>query len=141
MGLSLGFAVRLLRSRKWLVRSLQVVLSRLLVELFHVNNSFKGHDAVTRCLSPHCLPASGMLTLYRSIAAVVAILFPGPLVAQTSLGGGTSVAQGLFIEVFLTAQLVFTIFMLAAEKHKATFLAPVGIGLSLFIAQLTGLSS
>lgn len=46
--------------------------------------------------------------------------------------------QGLFIEMFLTAQLVFTIFMLAAEKHKGTFIAPVGIGLSLFIAELTG---
>ncbi len=46
--------------------------------------------------------------------------------------------QGLFIEMFLTFQLVFTIFMLAAEKHKSTFLAPVGIGLSLFIAELTG---
>jgi aquaporin rerated protein, other eukaryote len=40
--------------------------------------------------------------------------------------------------MFLTAQLVFTIFMLAAEKHKATFIAPVGIGLSLFIAELMG---
>lgn len=49
--------------------------------------------------------------------------------------------QGLFIEMFLTAQLVFTIFMLAAEKHKATFIAPVGIGLSLFIAELTGTMS
>ena len=28
--------------------------------------------------------------------------------------------------------------MLAAEKHKATFIAPVGIGLSLFIAELFG---
>jgi aquaporin related protein len=45
---------------------------------------------------------------------------------QTTLGGETSVVQGLFIEMFLTAQLVFTIFMLAAEKHKATFIAPVG---------------
>ncbi|KAF1350359.1 hypothetical protein EJ07DRAFT_169298 [Lizonia empirigonia] len=36
------------------------------------------------------------------------------------------------------AQLVFTIFMLAAEKHKGTFIAPVGIGLALFIAELTG---
>ncbi|KAK6425951.1 Aquaporin-1, partial [Oleoguttula sp. CCFEE 5521] len=42
------------------------------------------------------------------------------------------------IEMFLTAELVFTIFMLAAEKHKGTFLAPVGIGLSLFIAELSG---
>lgn len=39
---------------------------------------------------------------------------------------------------FLTAGLVFTIFMLAAEKHKGTFLAPVGIGLALFIAELAG---
>jgi hypothetical protein len=29
--------------------------------------------------------------------------------------------------------------MLAAEKHKGTFLAPVGIGLSLFIAELAGM--
>ena len=28
--------------------------------------------------------------------------------------------------------------MLAAEKHKGTFIAPVGIGLSLFIAELVG---
>lgn len=42
------------------------------------------------------------------------------------------------IEMFLTAQLVITIFLLAAEKHKGTFLAPVGIGLSLFIAELSG---
>lgn len=71
-------------------------------------------------------------------AGIVAVLFPGPLNVQTSLRGGTSVSQGLFIEMFLTAQLVFTIFMLAAEKHKATFIAPIGIGLSLFVAELTG---
>lgn len=59
-------------------------------------------------------------------AALVSCLFPGPLNVQTSLGGSTSVVQGLFIEMFLTAQLVFTIFMLAAEKHKGTFIAPVG---------------
>ena len=28
--------------------------------------------------------------------------------------------------------------MLAAEKHKGTFLAPIGIGLALFIAELAG---
>ncbi|KAL8835053.1 MAG: hypothetical protein Q9170_003482 [Blastenia crenularia] len=71
-------------------------------------------------------------------SAVVLVLFPGPLNVRTSLLPGTSTAQGLFIEMFLTAQLVFTIFMLAAEKHKGTFIAPVGIGLSLFIAELAG---
>lgn len=72
-------------------------------------------------------------------AAICSALFPGPLTVRTSLSGGTSITQGLFIEMFLTAQLVFTIFMLAAEKHKGTFIAPIGIGLSLFIAELTGM--
>lgn len=71
-------------------------------------------------------------------AGVVLATFPGPMNVSTTLGGGTSVVQGLFIEMFLTAQLVITIFLLAAEKHKGTFLAPVGIGLSLFIAELSG---
>jgi hypothetical protein len=69
-------------------------------------------------------------------AGVVDTLFPGPLAATTTLSGNTNKAQSVFIEMFLTAQLVFTVFMLAAEKHKGTFLAPVGIGWSLFIAEL-----
>ncbi|OCL08864.1 aquaporin-like protein [Glonium stellatum] len=73
-----------------------------------------------------------------SAAGIVSALFPGPLAVRTTLSPGTSIARGVFIEMFLTAQLVFTIFMLAAEKHKGTFLAPVGIGLSLFIAELSG---
>lgn len=40
--------------------------------------------------------------------------------------------------MFLTALLLFTIHMLAAEKTKATFIAPLGIGLSLFVAELAG---
>ncbi len=71
-------------------------------------------------------------------AGIVSALFPGPLAVRTTLGAGASVSQGLFIEMFLTAQLVFTIIMLAAEKHKGTFIAPIGIGLSLFIAELSG---
>ena len=68
---------------------------------------------------------------------VVKYLFPGPLAVTTNLSL-TSPAQGMFIEMMLTSQLVFTIFMLAVEKHKATFLAPLGIGLSLFTAELAG---
>ncbi|KAI4129248.1 MAG: hypothetical protein LQ347_003857 [Umbilicaria vellea] len=70
-------------------------------------------------------------------AALVQCMFPGPLVVDTTLGAGTSIAQGLFIEMFCTALLVFTVLMLAAEKWKATFIAPVGIGLALFVAELT----
>jgi glycerol uptake facilitator-like aquaporin len=41
-------------------------------------------------------------------AAVVSALFPGPLMVRTSLAPGTSATRGLFIEMFLTAELVFT---------------------------------
>ncbi|KAI8936277.1 hypothetical protein NX059_006699 [Plenodomus lindquistii] len=95
-------------------------------------------------------------------AAVVQAIFPGPLNVSTTLGAGVSAARGVFLEMFLTSLLVFTIcklhlfysnatahpeveiapqlylVMLAAEKHKATFLAPVGIGLSLFVAEMVG---
>ena len=71
-------------------------------------------------------------------AALVSCMFPGPLKVETSLTPGVSIAQGLFIEMFCTAELVITILMLAAEKSKATFIAPVGIGLALFVAELTG---
>jgi aquaporin related protein len=57
---------------------------------------------------------------------------------NTSLSPGTSVAQGVFIEMFMTAELVFVVLMLAAEKSKDTFIAPIGIGLALFVAMMGG---
>jgi len=71
-------------------------------------------------------------------AGLVSTLFPGPLSVRTTLSPETSVVRGLFIEMFLTAQLVFCIFMLAAEKHRSTFIAPIGIGLALFVAEMAG---
>jgi len=71
-------------------------------------------------------------------AAVVSGLLPGPLSVNTTLSTHTSIARGLFLEMFLTFLLVLTIFMLAAEKHRATFIAPIGIGLALFVAELAG---
>jgi aquaporin related protein len=35
---------------------------------------------------------------------------------------------------------MFTILMLAAEKSKDTFIAPIGIGLSLFVVELAGVN-
>lgn len=46
---------------------------------------------------------------------------------------------GLFIETILTAQLVLTVYMVAVEKHKSTFLAPLAIGLTLLIAHIAGI--
>lgn len=73
-----------------------------------------------------------------SAAGVVSATFPGPLAVRTRLSPGTSISRGVFIEMFLTAMLIFCIFMLAAEKHRSTFIAPIGIGLALFIAELAG---
>ena len=96
------------------------------------------------CLIGACKWMRGLLVFIGQIlgaiaaAGIVSCLFPSAMNVSTTLGGGTSIVRGLFIEMFLTAMLVFTILMLAAEKHKGTFLAPIGIGLSLFIAELTG---
>lgn len=69
-------------------------------------------------------------------AYIVKVLFPTPFNVQVTLSRETTIAQGIFIEAICTAELVFTIIMLAKEKHKATFIAPVGIGLALFIGEL-----
>jgi aquaporin rerated protein, other eukaryote len=69
-------------------------------------------------------------------AGVVSAILPGPMAVNVRLGGGTSVVRGLFIEMFATIQLVFAVVMLAAVKHKATYLAPLGIGIALFIGHL-----
>jgi len=69
-------------------------------------------------------------------AAVLSALFPGPLLVSTSLRSDTSATRGVFIEMFLTALLVLTVLMLAVEKHRGTYAAPVVIGLALFVAEL-----
>ncbi|KAF5000544.1 hypothetical protein FGRMN_1711 [Fusarium graminum] len=70
---------------------------------------------------------------------LVNAMFPGNAsLANTVLGPQTSVAQGVFLEMFFAAQLVFVVLMLAAEKSRDTFLAPVGIGLALFVALIPG---
>ena len=50
-------------------------------------------------------------------------MFPGDIAqANTTLSTQTTTAQGLFIEMFLTAELVFVVLMLAIEKSRDTFL-------------------
>ncbi|KZS93017.1 aquaporin-like protein [Sistotremastrum niveocremeum HHB9708] len=67
-------------------------------------------------------------------------LVPGPLLVTTQPGPGINKAQATFIEMFLTTSLVLAVLMLAAEKHKSTAWAPIGVGLTLFAAELWGLS-
>ncbi|KAH9474404.1 Aquaporin-1 [Psilocybe cubensis] len=69
-------------------------------------------------------------------AAIVRSLTSAPLGVNTSLTPQINSAQGVFIEMFITAALVIAVLMLAAEKHEATPFAPVGIGLTLFACHL-----
>lgn len=85
-----------------------------------------------------------LLMLAQFLGAICAsyaanALFAGGLHTDTHLNKATSPAQGVVIEMLLTALLTFTIFMLAAEKHESTHLAPLGIGLALFLATLAGM--
>lgn len=84
-----------------------------------------------------------LLIVTQTIASIIAAymvraLFNTDLSVSTELGGGTTIAQGVIIEMLLSAQLAFTVFMLAAEKHDTTNLAPIGIGSSITIALLVG---
>lgn len=96
------------------------------------------------CITGTLPPIRGLVLFPAQILAgicapaVVNAILPGPMTVNTVLQHGTSVAQGLFLEMFLTSLLVITVLMLAGEKHKSTFLAPVGIGLALFVAELMG---
>ncbi|KAF2849044.1 aquaporin-like protein [Plenodomus tracheiphilus IPT5] len=64
-------------------------------------------------------------------AAFVEALLPGPLIIATTLDPSISIARGLFLEAFVTSQLVLTILMLEGGPSK-----PMYIGLSLFIAEI-----
>ncbi|EGG08399.1 uncharacterized protein MELLADRAFT_71469 [Melampsora larici-populina 98AG31] len=82
------------------------------------------------------LYAIAQLTGAIVACAVLAGLLPGQLAVTPALGAGTSLGQGLFIECFTTCGLVLSVLFLAVEKHRATFLAPVGIGIALFAGHM-----
>ncbi|KAF9524739.1 putative aquaporin 1 [Crepidotus variabilis] len=69
-------------------------------------------------------------------AAILRALTPEPYNVNVFLATNINKAQGVFIEMFITAALVLAVLMLAAEKHEATPFAPIGIGLTLFACQL-----
>ncbi|KAF2181034.1 aquaporin-like protein [Zopfia rhizophila CBS 207.26] len=74
--------------------------------------------------------------LHISIVQVLASMCAAGVVS--AIQPDISKAQGLFPAMFLTAQFVLTICMLAVEKHKAAYIAPVGIGLALFVTEMAG---
>ncbi|KAF8135138.1 aquaporin-like protein [Boletus edulis] len=78
----------------------------------------------------------GIMVGAIAASAIVYGLTPGPLSVNTFLQEGINSAQGVFIEMFITAALVIAVLMLAAEKHSTTPFAPIGIGLTLFVGHL-----
>ncbi|KAF2496245.1 aquaporin [Lophium mytilinum] len=90
-------------------------------------------------------PIRGLILFPAQIIAamcaggLVSCMFPGDIAStNTTLAPGVSIASGVFIEMFMTAELVFVVLMLAVEKSKDTFIAPVGVGLALFVAMMGG---
>jgi len=69
-------------------------------------------------------------------SAMLLALLPGPLAVNTTPGPGVNKAQAVWIEAFITAALCLAVLMLAAEKHRSTPFAPIGIGLTLFACHL-----
>jgi aquaporin related protein len=66
-----------------------------------------------------------------SAAALIEILFPGPLPVTTSLDPSVSITRGLFIETFFTSQLILAVLMVPASSGK-----PMYIGAALFVIEL-----
>ncbi|KAM3074812.1 Aquaporin-5 [Clarireedia jacksonii] len=93
-----------------------------------------GGISFARCILLSIAQCAGAI----AASALVYALYDGGLHTGTTLKPGVSVAQGCICEMICTCQLVFTVLMLAAEKHEGTFLAPLGIGLSVFIGEMTG---
>lgn len=73
-------------------------------------------------------------------AGLASGVVPGKLQAENSLGPNVSRGQGFVMEALLTAMLMLTILMLAVEKHRASFLAPLPIGIALLLIHLIGIN-
>lgn len=74
------------------------------------------------------MPLTSMFCFYQILGGIVAAAIvsglTGSLNVRTTLSPQINKAQGLFIEVFSTSMLMLTVLLLAAEKHKGTYLAP-----------------
>lgn len=94
----------------------------------------------------------GGLTARRAIFVVCAQLLGGIAAAgaargltigkfglTNTLAPGVSTGQGLGIELATTAMLSFVVLMLTTEKSKSTFLAPVAIGLSVWLGHVASI--
>ncbi|KAH3902161.1 uncharacterized protein SCDLUD_001974 [Saccharomycodes ludwigii] len=69
-------------------------------------------------------------------AGAASAMTPGKVMFANHIGGGCSKGRALCLEMFGVAILCLTVLFMAVEKHRATFMAPFAIGISLFIGHL-----
>lgn len=73
-------------------------------------------------------------------SGLVMLLFPGPFdIVRIRLNHGTSLAQGVFLEALMTAELVTTVLMLTKERCRRNLAAPIAIGSAVFLGHLIGM--
>ena len=106
--------------------------------------------AVVQIICPIRAVVAFIAQILASITAagLIKLLTPGDLDVGTRLANGASIPQGfqrritlmegLFLEFFMTTQLVLVIFMLGVEKHKSTYLLPLIVGLTVTATLLIG---
>lgn len=73
-------------------------------------------------------------------AAIVNAVVPIPLAVNTTPAPGVSAGQAMVIEMLITGALCLAVLLLAVEKHAATPMAPIGVGLTLFAGHLWGVA-
>ncbi|KAJ3228735.1 Aquaporin-4 [Chytriomyces hyalinus] len=66
----------------------------------------------------------------------VSAIFPGDFAGANQVFDGVGTIQAFLLEAILTFGLVLTVLFLAVEKSRITFLAPLIIGIYVFIAHL-----
>lgn len=87
-------------------------------------------------------PVRGALMIFAQLVAGMAAagaasaMTPGKIAFANALGGDCSRSRGVFLEAFGTAVLCLTVLFMAVEKHRGTYMAPLAIGLALFVGHL-----
>ena len=85
-----------------------------------------------------------LLVISQLVAGIVAAgvvrgLVNDGLYVSNTLSPGVTIPKGLFIETFMTAQLVLTVLMMAIEKNDNVPISAFAIGLSIFVAHIGSL--
>lgn len=104
----------------------------------HLNPSVTLSLALVRAVPPVRAALLMITQIIAGIAAAAAAdaLTPGPVLFANALGEGVSRSRGVFLEMFATALLNMTVLFMAVEKSRATYMAPLVIGVALFVGHL-----